>query len=113
MHLRLSDVERLALLVKLFRARHVGRAQFARAIKLSLRERQRGFALLERSRTRPQQMRKRRFRFGFATESGDDVTFSVVGPSEASGEREAEVSFCIFDSHFRKWKHELESGKSG
>jgi len=46
-------------------------------------------------------MRKRRFRFGFAAESGDDVTFSVVGPSDASGERDGEVSGsalegCVF-----------------
>jgi hypothetical protein len=43
------------------------------------------------------QMRKRRFRFGFGAESGDDVTFSVVGLSDASGERDGEVSGCALE----------------
>src|SRR6516164_10398564 len=42
-------------------------------------------------------MRKRRFRFGFAAESGDDVTFSVAGPSDASGERDGEVFGCALE----------------
>ena len=35
--------------------------------------------------------------FGFGAESGDDVTFSVVGLSDASGERDGEVSGCALE----------------